>query len=176
MKDTILWLESPSQLLNIHKYIFTTIITIIIIYLLNNNINIIYDINLINNAISLVEFNEIVVNITFAIIIVSLSYMTYIFLDLLLTTYTLTNERLIIRKGILIRKRDYTDLYRIIDYGDKANFMEQIFKLDTIIIYTTDKKKPTLIMKGMKNASNKISSIRNNVEKLRLERNVFEIN
>lgn len=177
MNEKIIWCENPSQLLNMHKYILGILILLFSIYFIENqypNIMLILAKNQIN--ISVEEFKDHMSNVILFLIFTVLFVLSYNFFSLLLTNYTLSNERLIIRKGIIQRKRDYTDLYRIIDYADQANIIEQIFGLDTILIYTTDKKKPVLKLRGMRNAQNKISSIREYVEKLRLERNVFEIN
>jgi uncharacterized membrane protein YdbT with pleckstrin-like domain len=177
MNEKIIWSETPSQLLNLHKYIIGILLLFFLIYQLQNNSSLF--LSIFNNSkviLSTESYNNFVNKATLYLIIIVFTILTYNFLSLLLTKYTLTNERLIIRKGIVNRKRDYTNLYMIVDYSDKANIMEQLFGLDTILIYTTDKKKPIMNLKGMRNSEKKISDIRSFVEKLRLERNVFEVN
>lgn len=60
------------------------------------------------------------------------------------TTYTLTEEKLLIDSGFLNRKQDETRLYRILDMSLERSFAQRIFGLGTIICNTSDQTSPIL--------------------------------
>jgi len=62
----------------------------------------------------------------------------YLVLDRLLTSYELTNQRLILRKGILIRVLDEIELYRIRDVKLTRSIFQRLMALGSIHIDSTD--------------------------------------
>ena len=181
MNEKIIWQEKPSQILNLHIYIIGFSLLCILHYFINyHEIGIIkkYSFLINNQNINQAHdtYNTITENILLIANISTILYLYYRFLNTLLTTYTLTEERLIIKKGILMRTTTYTDLYRIIDYSDKCYIIEKMYGIKTVMIYTNDKNNPILILRGIKNASHLVSTIRKYVEELKIKRNVYEIN
>lgn len=58
------------------------------------------------------------------------------------TTYTLTEDRLIVKTGILNTSEDEIRLYRILDVTLRRSFWERLFGLGTLHLCTADKSAP----------------------------------
>ena len=57
--------------------------------------------------------------------------------------FTLTDQRIIISKGVLNKTTNETELYRVRDTSIEEPFFYRIFGLGNIIVYTTDEATPT---------------------------------
>ena len=60
------------------------------------------------------------------------------FLGQITTSYECTTERLIIRKGILVRTEDEVELYRVIDVLQSANVLQMLVGVGTVFVKSTD--------------------------------------
>lgn len=60
------------------------------------------------------------------------------FLGQITTNYECTTERLIIRKGILVRTEDEVELYRVVDVLQTANVLQMLVGVGTVFIKSTD--------------------------------------
>ncbi len=58
------------------------------------------------------------------------------------TTYTLTEDRLIVKTGVLNTSEDEIRLYRILDITLRRSFWERLFGLGTLHLCTADKSSP----------------------------------
>lgn len=58
------------------------------------------------------------------------------------TVYTLTEDRLIVKSGVLNTSEDEIRLYRILDVTLKRSFWERLFGLGTLHLCTADKSAP----------------------------------
>ena len=81
-----------------------------------------------------------------------------------LKVYTFTEERLKMEYGILNRKRDYIEYYRIKDNQILEPLALRIFNLSHYVIISTDRSHPLLKIKAVKNLSLYESEIRNAIE------------
>lgn len=75
--------------------------------------------------------------------------------------YVFTNERLIIRYGILVRTEDEIELYRIIDVIQTINIFQRLISVGTVTVTSSDKT-GTVVMKSVY----KPSRVRNGLRKL----------
>jgi len=78
--------------------------------------------------------------------------------------YTLTNQRLKIRLGVLSKRTDEIELYRVKDVEYKAGLFERIWGIGTIRVISTQKTDQALIIKGIKNAEQIREDIRKQVQ------------
>jgi uncharacterized membrane protein YdbT with pleckstrin-like domain len=79
-------------------------------------------------------------------------------------TYTFTNQRLIIEFGVLTRKRDQTEYYRIKDkYSIKTIFLRP-FGLSHFFLVSTDRTHPFIKVKAIKNLKSYEKEIRDAIE------------
>jgi membrane protein YdbS with pleckstrin-like domain len=60
------------------------------------------------------------------------------FLGQITTNYECTTERLIIRKGILVRTEDEVELYRVIDVLQTTNVLQMLVGVGTVFVKSTD--------------------------------------
>ena len=68
------------------------------------------------------------------------------------TVFTLTTERLRIRRGVLNRTTEDLELYRVRDTRLEQTFFERLFGLGEVILYTTDASTPEIHIPWLKDA------------------------
>ncbi len=91
------------------------------------------------------------------------------------TKYELTNERLRTRYGILNKKMDELELYRVKDYKLENPFFLRMFSLGNIILETSDRSSPVVTINAIPNAEELREKIRNCVETRRDQKGVREV-
>lgn len=77
--------------------------------------------------------------------------------------YRITDQQIIVEHGVFKRSTDYMELYRVIDFNEHRNIMQQICALKTITIYAGDRNMPTLHIIGVKNHYDIITELRSRV-------------
>jgi membrane protein YdbS with pleckstrin-like domain len=92
------------------------------------------------------------------------------------TIYIVKTEQIIIVTGVLLKRTDYIEMYRIYDYKHEQTLIDQLFGLMTVKIISRDISHPVLIMRGIINNPVLIDEIRKRVEKQKAIKNVHEIN
>jgi uncharacterized membrane protein YdbT with pleckstrin-like domain len=88
---------------------------------------------------------------------------------------TLTDQRLILRRGILSRSTDYVELYRIKDSHFTQPFAERMLGLGTIRLRTTQDSAPLVVLSGMRGPEALWNQIRGLVEARRDAKGVREL-
>ena len=91
------------------------------------------------------------------------------------TKYELTTERLKIRHGVLNKKMDDLELYRVRDFKLERPFFLRLFSLGNIILQTSDKSHPVVILRAIRNGEQIREQIRNMVEACRVKKRVREV-
>lgn len=76
------------------------------------------------------------------------------------------------RKGLLNVQQEEILLYRIRDLGASQSLWQRIFGVGSIIITSTDKTTPQLLVKNVKQPFEVKELIHENVEKLKIQRRV----
>ena len=89
--------------------------------------------------------------------------------------FIITSEQLIIQHGVLKRTSDYIELYRIVDFCESRDILEQMFGLKTVSIYSGDRTNPKLDIYGIKERLDVVALIRERVEYNKLRKGVYEI-
>ena len=82
---------------------------------------------------------------------------------------------IIIQHGVFQRTSDYIELYRIVDFCEQRDIMEQLFGLKTVSIYSGDRTNPKLDIYGVKEKVDVVGIIRERVEYNKQRRGVYEI-
>ena len=96
------------------------------------------------------------------------------FLNTKFTNIEITDERVIEKSGILSRKTDETELYRIKDIRLDEPFFLRIFGLSNILLITADRTSPVISLSGIKNGESLKKDLRNLIEKRRDKKGVIE--
>ena len=89
-------------------------------------------------------------------------------------SYIITEEQLQYEYGILSLQRDFIELYRVVDYSEQRSFLQMLFGLKTVSIYSGDKTCPRLDIIGVLGDSDLITMIRERVEYNKKKHNIHE--
>ena len=89
--------------------------------------------------------------------------------------YVISAEQLIIQQGFFHRTSDYIELYRIVDFSEQRDILEQFFGLKTISIYSGDRTNPKLDICGVQEKVDVVGIIRERVEYNKQIKGVYEI-
>lgn len=98
----------------------------------------------------------------------------YEFIFLRMVRFTLTDEQLIVQKGVFHRACDYLELYRIVDFTEQQSLLQQMLGLKTVLIYSSDRTNPTIHIFGVCSNRELVSVIRQRVIYNRSIRNIHE--
>lgn len=89
--------------------------------------------------------------------------------------YVISAEQLIVQQGVFHRTSDYIELYRIVDFSEQRDILEQFFGLKTISIYSGDRTNPKLEIFGVQEKVDVVEIIRERVEYNKQIKGVYEI-
>jgi len=140
-----IWKGSPSQLLNWWVFTSNGVYCLIIL--------------------TIMIYNEVTHLIWLSL--VPLIYAFWKYLDLKCRIYEITNQRIIVKSGILSRTTDEMELYRVRDYRLSEPFYLRFFGLCNIELVTDDRTDPVLLIPAIKNGSTLLRKVRERVEYLR---------
>lgn len=91
------------------------------------------------------------------------------------TKYEITTERIKTRSGILNKKTDELELYRVRDYKFEQPLILRAFSLGNIILQTSDRGNPEVVIKAIPNGEELREQLRNYVEACRTSKRVREV-
>ena len=89
--------------------------------------------------------------------------------------YIITSERLREEEGVLSKNTDELELFRVKDISFTQPFFLRIFGCGNIILDTSDKSTPIVILYAIKNPTYVIDIIRHNVSIMRTKKGVREV-
>lgn len=89
--------------------------------------------------------------------------------------YRIGRELLVSQYGILRRKVDYMELYRIVDYREHQGLLQQLFGLKTVSILSMDRSTPRLDIIGVRRRNDIVPLIRERVEYNKRRKGIYEI-
>lgn len=97
------------------------------------------------------------------------------YLQVRTTRYELTTQRLRVRTGVLSRETQDMELYRVRDYTVQQSFLYRLFSIADLVMETSDKTNPRIILRAVPNAEALMDQVREQVEQMRQTRGVREI-
>lgn len=119
-------------------------------------------------------------SLRFTLGIISVVLMLFIFFQyisiLICTKWTITDKKIIIKKGVFVKTINDTDLFRVIDFSEKRNIIQSIFNNTTLFIYSSDKTDPVLCLYGIKNDRNAIEELKQRCKTERTANGIRETN
>ena len=110
--------------------------------------------------------------ITYVLLI---AYLIYRYLFLINISWTISDEQLIYRRGVISIEIDYLELYRIYDYTEYSTFLDRIFHLKNVRIVSTDHTSRSLTIKGINYKEDLLTELRSKVEQRKDQRRIYEI-
>lgn len=96
----------------------------------------------------------------------------YFGMPLSFTRYSLSEDRLFISEEFLNLKDDEVLLYRVRDIDTRRNLWQRLFGVGTVIVISSDKTMPSLILKNIKDPVMVKELIHKQVEEMKIQRRV----
>jgi uncharacterized membrane protein YdbT with pleckstrin-like domain len=155
-QETTVWSGSPSQLRNLGLYLLCVLVAIALLA-------------------SAGSFAGISRTITFALLLLPIGIAAWRWVVTMSTRYTLTDQRLILRRGVFGRSTDYVELYRVKDSHYTQSFFERLLGLGTITLRTTQDSAALVVLAGMSAPESLWNQIRGLVEARRDAKGVREV-
>lgn len=159
----------PSQLMNLQTFLLT-ILAIPIVILLR--------IMLEEQQLSSVLPEKLAVHVDRLPIYLSiyvLLNLVWQILEVWCIRYEIDPEKLKYSSGIILRKHEFVENYRIKDFLIEKPLIYRIFDLGNLTIYTSDKTTPILHLYAIRKPEEKYQILRGLVELSRKEKHVYEI-
>ena len=98
----------------------------------------------------------------------------YKFLCIRMITYTITQDSIIIKRGVFNRTTNYINFYRIKDFRIYRSFFARIIGVMDVTLMSSQRFNKLLTMSGIPN-SNLVEILRNQVEEGRRTNRVYEV-
>jgi len=96
----------------------------------------------------------------------------YFGLPLSFTRYCLSEDRLFVSEGFLNIKDDEILLYRVRDIDTRRSLWQRLFGVGTVIVVSSDKTMPNLVLKNIKDPIFVKELIHKQVEETKIKRRV----
>ena len=84
-------------------------------------------------------------------------------------------EQIVSEHGILYRKVDYMELYRIVDFQEHQSLLQQLCGLKTVSIFSMDRNTPRLDLTGIRRRDDIVTLVRERVEYNKRKKGIYEI-
>jgi len=159
----------PSQLLNLQTFLLT-ILSIPILILLK--------IMLEEQQVSSILPEKLAIHIDRLPIYISIYILINLFWQMLnvwCIRYEIDPEQLRYTSGVMLRKHEFVENYRIKDFLIEKPLIYRMFGLGNLTIYTSDKTTPILHLYAIRKPEEKYQILRGLVEISRKEKRVYEI-
>lgn len=108
-------------------------------------------------------------------LVIPLAFMFWKWLEVRNIRYEVSSERIRSRQGVFSKKVDYVELYRVKDFRIEQPFIYRLFSVANLILDTSDRSHPLMILRAVPNAEWLKDQIRANVERLRVQKHVREL-
>jgi uncharacterized membrane protein YdbT with pleckstrin-like domain len=128
MEEKIICEVSPSQILNLRAFIYSILAMAAIVV-----------------AAVLTQ-----TNLLFALLVIPVVYALWKYFEIKSVKLKITDQRIMLREGVLNKTTNETELYRVRDSSIEEPFFYRMFGCGNIIIYTTDEADATLHLKAYK--------------------------
>ena len=99
----------------------------------------------------------------------------YRFVYLRRIRYRIGPEQLVSEHGVFIRKVDYMELYRIVDFQEHQSLVQQLCGLKTVRVLSMDRNTPRLDLIGIRRGDDIVPLIRERVEYNKRKKGIYEI-
>lgn len=90
-------------------------------------------------------------------------------------TFEITTERIRISEGVFSKKTEEVELYRVKDATIVEPFGLRLFSLGNIVLTTSDKSHPTVVIPAVPNVRSLREEMRTHIERLRQAKGVREV-
>jgi uncharacterized membrane protein YdbT with pleckstrin-like domain len=161
--ERIVWQGTPSQVINLPLYLLWGLVFVVLV---------------VAGTVVLKSMDQVpglAIALLLVIAVIPLSIAAWKWLVVATTEYELTTQRLRTRRGVFNKHLDELELYRVRDYKLEQPFFLRLFSLSTLILQTSDRSNPTLVLKAIPRGEVLREEMRTYVEEARLRRGVREV-
>ncbi len=151
MSEEILWKGSPSQVLNLGKYLIALAL------------------------VAGITVGGLFFPPAWIALVLPLGWAGWVWLETRCIRHVLTTERIKLYEGVLNQKLDDVELYRVKDTSMERPFWLRIFGLSTLVIETSDRSQPRIEIKAVRDGKNLRELLRKQVEYWRDRKRVREV-
>jgi uncharacterized membrane protein YdbT with pleckstrin-like domain len=151
VSEEVLWKGSPSQVLNLGKYL--------VALLLASGI-----------AVGGLFFMPV-----WIALVIPLGWALWIFVETKSIRHELTTERIRLSAGVFNQVKDDVELYRVKDTSMERPFWYRVFGLSTLVIETSDRSQPRIEIKAVSGGEELRETLRKQVEYWRDRKRVREV-
>ena len=110
------------------------------------------------------------------VLMVAMSFhLLYMLLYLRMLKFTVTDQQIMYRHGVFNWKLDFIELYRVIDFHEEVSFIQNIFNIKTVTVYSGDRTTPHLRIPGIKSGYPLVQTLRERVEYNKRRKGIYEI-
>ena len=169
IEQTLYFKCRPSQLLNLENFLLTLLFIPIVILM---------DMMLKEHHLAFLLPEKLAVHVNRLPVYLSILVMLNLIWQILKVyciSYEIDPEELRYYSGILSRKHEYIELYRIKDFRVEKPMIYRMFGLGDLTIYTSDKTTTVLQLNAISEPEEKYTILRGLVELNRREKHVFEV-
>lgn len=108
-------------------------------------------------------------------LVLPLLYAAWVILETRSATYTLTSERLRTERGVLSKKRDELELYRVRDIETRQTIWQRLVGVGSVVLLTSDRSDPTLTMPSVRGHRDVADTVRRHTETMRRIKRVRDL-
>lgn len=102
-------------------------------------------------------------------------HLLYMLLYLRLMKFTVTDQQIMYHHGVFNRKLEFIELYRVIDFHEDVSFIQNIFSIKTVTVYSGDRTTPRLRIPGITSGYPIVQTLRERVEYNKRRKGIYEI-
>jgi membrane protein YdbS with pleckstrin-like domain len=154
-----LWSGHPSQILNLHIYLFWGIILAVVLIV----------------ALIFADNTWWALAIFGVVAIVALAQSTWAWFHLRMIEYIITTQRVRVISGLFSKEVQEIELFRVKDTSARQAFLQRLFGLGTITVLSGDEKQPRLVLDGVPHPIEMRERLRQEVLTLRQRFGVREV-
>lgn len=108
-------------------------------------------------------------------LILPVLYAAWMLIETRSESFTLTTERLRTERGVLSKKRDELELYRVRDIETRQSLLQRLVGVGTIVLMTSDRSDPTLTLPSVRGHRFAADLIRKHTETMRRLKRVRDL-
>lgn len=149
--ENTLWQCSPSQIVNLSHYLVGTLVIILLL------------------------IGGSYFSILYYALVAPILWMCWQYLVVRCWRYEITSQRLRVTTGVINKRIDEIELYRIKDTTISLPFWLRLFKLGTLVLVTSDRTLPELEISAVSKPREVRDILREHVERLRDLKRVREV-
>jgi len=161
--ETTLWQGSPSQVINLPQYLLWGGIFVVLLA---------SGITPLKSMESVPTAAVVVLCIVAAVPLLVIGWKWLVLKNI---RYELTTQRLRTRTGVFNKHLEELELYRVRDYKLEQPFFLRLFSLSTVMLQTSDKSTPVVVLRAIVDGESVREQMRTYVEEARMRRGVREV-